>query len=177
MYYICPNSHDSSYRSVIQGDGKNLALLNQHFCDDPVNVGVQWETMTVTEVSVGDTLGAIAVNKPVPLCDQRQLWNDRHKVGLCAKRRGKMSSYYGVKSYMLTIKFSGSFLIWPFPYNSWMYGNGRQTHHTTEFSLESCNGLEMGVIWEELLTTNHIKASMLHLLKDQRDLLTEGPSI
>ena len=39
----------------------------------------------------------------------------------------------------------------------------------SEFSLEYCEGIGMGVIWVGLLIT-----SMLHLLKDQRDLLTEA---
>ena len=41
-----------------------------------------------------------------------------------------------------------------------------------EFSIEFCEDVGVGVIWEELLTT-----SKLHLLKDQRDLLTEGPEV
>ena len=48
------------------------------------------------------------------------------------------------------------------------------THHPAEFSLEFCKDVCVGVIWEVI---NHIKASMLHLLKNQRDLLAEGPSI
>ena len=50
------------------------------------------------------------------------------------------------------------------------------THKFTvhsEISLESSEDIGVGTILGGVI--NHIKASMLHLLKDQRDLLVEGP--
>ena len=47
--------------------------------------------------------------------------------------------------------------------------------HDTKFSLEFWEGVVVGVILGGV--TNNIKASMLHLLEDQRDLLAEDPYI
>ena len=67
------HSHDSSDVSVVAGDGKHFALLDQCFGEGSVGIVIESKAPLHAEVLVGDPTWSIAVDDTVRLRDEGEL--------------------------------------------------------------------------------------------------------